>query len=34
MFEENPKQIFAKTYNFSDHDVNNFFLQVQKGVYP
>ena len=29
-FDENLKTRFADTYTFSDHDINNFILLVQK----
>ena len=34
MFDEKSQKRFAKTYNFSSHDINKFILSLQKGVYP
>ena len=34
MFNENLKKRFAYTYKYSNHDINNFILLLQKVVYP
>ena len=32
--DENLKKRFAYTCKFSSHNINNFFLLLQKGIYP
>ena len=32
-FDENLKKRFANTCKFSNHDISNFILLLQKGVY-
>ena len=33
-FDENIKQQFFNTYNYSDHDINKFILLLRNSVYP
>ena len=33
-FDQKLNEQFLNTYNFSDHNINNFILLLQKCVYP